>query len=190
MLNYTSILFDNENTPAVQDATWTGAWMVPLCRDERWQIPVYVEIIGTATIVIEGRTYSRSTPPGRAERRDLGYGKVPARQQGQHPRSCHVGHGRREGPRHDRRPDGVPHGGSLLRNRSRLMGDTIRLRSSVAGKGDKARPSTVSERERAHAYCRIFGHQWRREKCRNCGVPITMSELAKLAEARRESTQR
>lgn len=54
MLNFTSTLFDNENTPAVQDATWTGAWMVPQCRDERWQIPVYVEIIGTASILIEG----------------------------------------------------------------------------------------------------------------------------------------
>jgi hypothetical protein len=54
MLNYTSILYDNENTPAADNGTWTGAWMVPQCRDERWQIPVFVEIIGTATIVIEG----------------------------------------------------------------------------------------------------------------------------------------
>lgn len=50
MLNYTNILFDNENLSGAV----TGAWMTPVDRMSRAQIPVIIDIVGTASVQIEG----------------------------------------------------------------------------------------------------------------------------------------
>lgn len=46
-----------------------------------------------------------------------------------------------------------------------------RMRSSVAGKGDKPRPTTLTHEEWTERYCSIFGHQYRNGACRNCRKP-------------------
>lgn len=54
----------------------------------------------------------------------------------------------------------------------RGSGDIIRNRVSGNGKGDRPRPSSVTEAERAKNYCRIFGCRRltkRSIECRCCG---------------------
>lgn len=58
----------------------------------------------------------------------------------------------------------------------------IKLRSSTSGKGDRPRPSTLTDAEQTANYCRIWGHQVRRGRCRNClkpavGIEPTTSRL-------------
>lgn len=35
MLNYSNVLYDNQNVPAVDNGTWTGPWVNIPCRSER-----------------------------------------------------------------------------------------------------------------------------------------------------------
>ena len=59
MLNYTNTLYDNESLAGPD----VGAWLTPVPRGSRAQIPVSIDIAnGTATVVIEGADVLTNDP--------------------------------------------------------------------------------------------------------------------------------
>lgn len=58
MLNFSNILYDNENLAGPD----TGAWATPHCRESRSQIPINIDIVGTASVVIEGADVTSEDP--------------------------------------------------------------------------------------------------------------------------------